>query len=192
MKSSIRIIASIVIAFSLIVAYSNVGAQVFAQNPMVDPAQNQTSTQGQTSPQNQTVAADIGQDQTFLVNQTTIPAEQTSVTVNQTTEPIQGQPGILQPLDNLTVQPQTPNLSGIEEETTLQATGPAITTIVNQTTVPFNQTMIETENMTNSQQQQNQTAQQPQQQQQQNQTAQQPQGPLEQLGESVGNLIPGQ
>jgi hypothetical protein len=137
------------------------------------------------------------------VNQTTIPAQQTSVTVNQTQEPA-GNQAQLMPLENQTVQQQLPSLSGLENKTMVQPIGPAITTIVNQTTVPFNQTTIETGNSTTSpQQQQNQTAQQPPQQQQnqtaqqppqqqQNQTAQQPQGPLEQLGESVGSLIPGQ
>ena len=168
MNKSITIFTSIVIAFALLVAYSNVGAQVNAQN--------------QTSGQNQTLATLTGQAQSETVNQTTIPAQQTSVTVNQTQESA-GNQAQLMPLENQTVQQQLPSLSGLENKTMVQPTGPAITTIVNQTTVPFNQTTIETGNSTTSPQPQPQ---------QQNQTAQQPQGPLEQLGESVGNLIPGQ
>ncbi len=49
MNKSITIFTLIVIAFTLLVAYSNVGAQVFAQDSMTDPTQNQTAGQGQTS-----------------------------------------------------------------------------------------------------------------------------------------------
>jgi hypothetical protein len=85
--------------------------------------------------------------QTVLANQTTVPAEQTTVTVNQTTEPIDNQ-SQLQPLENQTVTPQIGNLSNIENETMVQATGPATTVIVNETTVPFDQTTIGTGNTT--------------------------------------------
>ena len=89
--------------------------------------------------------------QTTIANQTTIPAEQTTVTVNQTTNPIdQSQ---LQPLGNQTITSQTGNLSNIENKTVVQATGPATTTIANKTTVPFNQTTMGMDNMTNSQSQ---------------------------------------
>jgi hypothetical protein len=220
----------VLLSFAILFAYTTT-ASVYAQNQdQQDPTQNQTSGQGQ----NQTSAAITGAPQTFAVNQTTVPAQQTSVQINQTTKPIEGQ-GQIQPLENQTLQQQTPNLSGLKNQTMVQATGPAITTIVNKTTVPFNQTSVETGNMTGSVQQQNQSAQQGQGQgqqasQQQNQSAQQGQGqgqqasqqqnqsaqqgqanpvggsnqqqqqpqqqnqskgPLEQLGESVGNLVGG-
>ncbi|HYF99403.1 MAG TPA: hypothetical protein VD815_04870 [Candidatus Saccharimonadales bacterium] len=158
-------------------------------------AQNQT--QNQSSSQNETMAIVTDKPQTVLANQTTVPAEQTTVTVNQTTKPIQDQ-SQLQPLENQTISAQAGNLSNIENKTMVQATGPATTIIANKTTVPFNQTTIGMGNMTNSQslsagqqqpqQQQNQTGQgQQQPQQQQNQS----QGPLEQLGESLNNMIGG-
>jgi hypothetical protein len=181
MNKSTSIITSIVITFALFFASTNVAAQVFAQNT--------------SSPQNQTSATLTGQAQTAIVNQTTIPAQQTSVTVNQTQEPADNQTQ-LKPLENQTLQQQVPVLAGLENKTMVQPTGPAITTIVNQTTVPYNQTIIEMGNSTASPQQtgqpqqQNQTGQ-PQQQNQTGgqQTGQQQQGPLEQLGESVGNLV---
>jgi hypothetical protein len=153
--------------------------------------------------QNQTSATVTGGAQSLALNKTTIPAQQTSVTVNQTTKPVEGQ-AQLQPLENLTMQPQLPNLTNIQNETMVQAAGPATTTIVNQTTVPFNQTIIDTENSTTPQQalqQSNQTGQSGQQQQQSNQTGQSGQqqqqsnqtggGPLGSIGETVGKLFGG-
>ncbi len=64
------------------------------------------------------------------------PAEQTTVTVNQTINPMdQSQ---LQPLRNQTIISQTGNLSNIENKTVVQATDPVTTTIAKKTTVPFN------------------------------------------------------
>lgn len=85
--------------------------------------------------------------QTNIANQTTVPAVQTTVTVNQSSEPIQNQ-SHLQPLEEQKITPETGNLSNIENKTMVQATGPAVTTIANKTTVPFNQTTIGTDNTT--------------------------------------------
>jgi hypothetical protein len=49
----------------------------------------------------------------------------------------------LQPLENIMNQTQSaPSLSGIQNKTMVTPTGNATTTIVNKTTVPFNQTMV--------------------------------------------------
>jgi hypothetical protein len=91
---------------------------------------------------NQTTAKTTGQPETTVLNKTTIPAQQTTVTVNQTSEPAITN-GTLQPLENLTNQTQAPpSLSGIENKTMVTPTGNATTTVVNKTTVPFNQTMV--------------------------------------------------
>ena len=106
-------------------------------------AQNQTNA----TSQNETMATITEKPQTTIANQTTIPAEQTTVTVNQTTKPIdQSQ---IQPLGNQTLTQQPGNLSNLENKTLIQPTGPATTTIANKTTVPFNQTTIGMDNMTN-------------------------------------------
>ena len=113
-------------------------------------AQNQSQSQNQSSatlPENQTMATVSDSPQTIIANQTTVPAVQTTVTVNQTSEPIQNQ-SQLQPLEKQTITSETGNLSNIENKTMVQATGPAITTIANKTTVPFNQTTIGTDNTT--------------------------------------------
>jgi hypothetical protein len=101
---------------------------------------------------NQTTAAMTGQPETTVLNKTTIPAQQTTVTVNQTSEPITNQ--TLQPLENLTNQTQPlADLSGIQNKTMVTPTGNATTTVVNKTTIPFNQTMV-TGGSNQSQQQQ--------------------------------------
>jgi hypothetical protein len=159
---------------------------------------NQTTTTGASSSSpNQTGAQVTGQPETTVLNKTTIPAQQTNVTVNQTTKPVSQQ--ALQPLENLTQSQAATNLSGFENKTMVTPTGNATTTIVNKTTVPFNQTMVTAgeANQTTGQgqagqQQQNQT------QQQQNQTGgnqtggaqnQTQKGPLEQLGETLGGIF---
>ena len=109
-------------------------------------AQNQNQTLTPNS-QNDTMATITDKPQTTIANQTTIPAEQTTVTVIQTTKPMdQSQ---IQPLGNQTLTQQSGNLSNVENKTLIQPTGPAIITIANKTTVPFNQTTIEMGNMTN-------------------------------------------
>jgi hypothetical protein len=158
---------------------------------------NQTTTTGASSSPNQTGAQVTGQPETTVLNKTTIPAQQTNVTINQTTKPVSQQ--ALQPLENLTQSQAATNLSGFENKTMVTPTGNATTTIVNKTTVPFNQTMVTAgeANQTTGQgqagqQQQNQT------QQQQNQTGgnqtggaqnQTQKGPLEQLGETLGGIF---
>jgi hypothetical protein len=102
---------------------------------------------------NQTTAKTTGQPETTVLNKTTIPAQQTRVTVNETSKPTMTN-GTLQPLENLTNQTQAPpSLSGIENKTMVTPTGNATTTVVNKTTVPFNQTMV-TGGSNQSQQQQ--------------------------------------
>ena len=145
MNKTVSIITSIVLSFALFFAYTNTGL-VFAQN--------QSTTAGadnnKTSPQNQTSATVTGNAQTSTINKTSIPAEQTTVKVNKTTKPVEGQAN-LKPLDNQTMQSQVPSISGIQNKSIVQATGPATTEIVNKTTVPYNQTIIGTENNTKSQ-----------------------------------------
>jgi hypothetical protein len=99
---------------------------------------------------NQTTAKMTGQPESTVLNKTTVPAQQTTVAVNQTSKPTTNQ--TLQPLQNLTNQTQPPSLSGIQNKTMVAPTGNATTTVVNKTAVPFNQTM-----MTGSNQSQQQT-----------------------------------
>jgi len=139
----------------------------------------------QTENETETAATITGETETSIINQTTIPAEQTNITVEQTTEQVGEQ--ALEPLGNLSVG-QPSNLTEIENRTVVEPTGPATTTIVNTTQIPFNQTTtLDVENQTQGQQQQQQ------QQEQSNQSSgggqEQQQGPLEQMGEAVGDLF---
>jgi hypothetical protein len=71
-------------------------------------AQNNTSSNTNTSSiQNQTAATLTGQPEFVLLNKTIIPVEQTTITVNQTTEQIHDQVE-LQPIANQTIVEQTP------------------------------------------------------------------------------------
>ncbi len=131
MYKTVLIVTSIALAFALFFAYTN-SALVFAQN------QSSSSSSNKTTPENQTSATVTGKAQTAIVNKTSIPAEQTTVKTSTITKPGQS---LIKPLSNQTLQ-QTPSLSGIQNKTIVQATGPATTTIVNKTTVPYNQTVI--------------------------------------------------
>src|ERR687897_211328 len=133
---------------------------------------NQTTAPTASSSSNQTGAQVTGQPETTVLNETTIPAQQTNVTVNQTAEPVS--PQALQPLENLTQSQSAANVSGFENKTMVTPTGPATTTLVNKTTVPFNQTMVGAGEAKQTTGQQNQTGggQQEQQQQANNATSQ--------------------
>jgi hypothetical protein len=136
---------------------------------------------------NQTRAEITGKPETTIINKTTIPAQQTTITVNETTS--SRNQSALQPLQNQTLGEAPVDLSAIKNKTVLQPTGEAQTTMINKTTVPFEQTTVEGINQTQAQQQQ---GGQGQQQQQGNQTETQAQqqdnkssGPLEKIGEAL-------
>jgi hypothetical protein len=159
---------TLAVLLSLASLTNSLSSTAFAQG-------NQTATASSSS--NQTGAQVTGQPETTVLNETTIPAQQTNVTVNQTAEPVS--PQALQPLENLTQSQSAANLSGFENKTMVTPTGPATTTLVNKTTVPFNQTMVGTGEANQTTGQQNQTgggqqAQQQQQQQASNATSSQP------------------
>ena len=134
---------------------------------------------------NQTRAEITGKPETTIINKTTIPAQQTTVTVNETTS--SRNQSALQPLQNQTLGEAPVDLSAIKNKTVLQPTGEAQTTMVNKTTVPFEQTTVEGINQTQAQQQGNQTETQEQQQggQSQQQQNNKSSGPLEKIGETL-------
>ena len=202
-KHTISIATTLIALLTFASLAISVDSTAFAQG-------NQTTTTGASSSSpNQTGAQVTGPPETTVLNKTTIPAQQTNVTVNQTTKPVSQQ--ALQPLENLTQSQAATNLSGFENKTMVTPTGNATTTTVNTTTVPFNQTMVtagEANQTTGQSQQQGQGQQQQQQQQQQqpsNATSQSAAGgegggrqnntqggekdPLSQMGESLGKMF---
>jgi hypothetical protein len=134
-KYTMNIAATIAILLAFASLTNYLGSMAYAQTNQT----NQTTAAGATAP-NQTGVQVTGPPETTVLNKTTIPAQQTNVTVNQTTKPVSQQ--ALQPLDNLTQSQAAANLSGFENKTMVAPTGNATTTIVNKTTVPFNQTMV--------------------------------------------------
>ena len=158
---------TLAVLLSLASLTNSLSSTAFAQG-------NQTTAPTTSSSSNQTGAQVTGQPETTVLNETTIPAQQTNVTVNQTAEPVS--PQALQPLENLTESQSAANLSGFENKTMVTPTGPATTTLVNKTTVPFNQTMVGVGEANQTTGQQNQTGggQQQQQQQANNATSSQP------------------
>ena len=138
---------TLAVLLSLASLTNSLSSTAFAQG-------NQTPTASSSS-SNQTGAQVTGQPETTVLNETTIPAQQTNVTVNQTAEPVS--PQALQPLENLTQSQSAANLSGFENKTMVTPTGKATTTLVNKTTVPFNQTMVGTGEANQTTGQQNQT-----------------------------------
>jgi hypothetical protein len=147
--------------------------------------QNTVLAQSTDKSGNQTSAEITGTPESTIVNKTTIPAQQTTVTVNETTTPIDQ--AALQPLENQTLGGSEIDLSNIENRTVVQPTGEAQTTILNKTTVPFEQTTVEGANQTQGQGQQQggQGQQQGGQGQQQGGQVNQSSGPIEQLGEAI-------
>ena len=101
---------------------------------------------------NQTRAEITDEPETTIINKTTIPAQQTTVTVNETTSSLDK--SALQPLQNQTMTEAPVDLSAFKNKTVRQPTGEAQTTMLNKTTVPFEQTTVEGINQTQGQQQQ--------------------------------------
>jgi hypothetical protein len=132
---------------------------------------------------NQTRAEITGKPETTIINKTTIPAQQTTVIVNETTS--SRNQSTLQPLQNQTLGEAPVDLSAFKNKTVLQPTGEAQTTMVNKTTVPFEQTTVEGINQTQAQQQQGGQAQQQQGGQAQQQQGNKSSGPLEKIGETI-------
>ena len=195
-KYTMNIAATIAILLTFASLTSYLGYMAYAQTNQT----NQTTTGGATgtTAPNQTGAQVTGQPETTVLNKTTIPAQQTNVTVNQTTKPVSQQ--ALQPLENLTQSQATANLSGFENKTMVTPTGNATTILVNKTTVPFNQTMVSAgeANQTTGQgqqQQANNTTSQSggggstQEGNQQNNTQKGEKDPLSQMGESLGKMF---
>jgi hypothetical protein len=116
----------------------------------IGTAQMSSAQTNKTAQGNQTTATVAGKANATIVNKTTVPAEQTTVTANQTSKSV-GQGGV-KPLENQTVkqaqQQPAANISSVKNQTMVKPTGQATSTIVNKTTVPFNQTTVTTGNET--------------------------------------------
>ena len=176
-----KIIKSILPTVFAIMVLAIIGNSI--QNTVLAQS-NSTGTSG-----NQTRAEITGQPETAIVNKTTIPAQQTTVTVNETKSSTDQ--SALQPLQEQTLGDAPVDLSGMENKTVLQPTGEAQTTMLNKTTVPFEQTTVEGGNQTEAQQQGGQQQQQGGQQQQQQQGAGDEASSASQSANQTGEAIQG-
>jgi hypothetical protein len=91
--------------------------------------QNTVLAQSTDKSGNQTSAEITGTPESTIVNKTTIPAQQTTVTVNKTTSSTDQ--SSLQPLQKQQLGNPNMDLSGFENKTVLQPTGEANTTTIN-------------------------------------------------------------
>ena len=139
-----KIIQSILPTVFAIMVLTIIGCSI--QNTVVAQS-NSNDSSG-----NQTRAEITGKPETTIINKTTIPAQQTTVTVNETTSSLDK--SALQPLQNQTMAEAPVDLSAFKNKTVLQPTGEAQTTMLNKTTVPFEQTTVGGINQTQGQQQQ--------------------------------------
>lgn len=97
--------------------------------------------------QNQNFSAVIDNTQIMIVNQTTVPPQQTSVTFHQITPP--GECLVkLKPIESQSMPPQAPNLANIVNTTMVQSIDPATTIPVKETAFTYNQTNITIGNST--------------------------------------------
>jgi hypothetical protein len=141
-------VISITESTSTLMVISDLSVSLFLA--AIGTAQMSSAQTNKTAQGNQTTATVTGKANATIVNKTTVPAEQTTVTVNQTSKSV-GQGG-LKPLENQTVkqaqQQPAANISSVKNQTMVKPTGQATSTIVNKTTVPFNQTTVTTGNET--------------------------------------------
>src|ERR671933_646731 len=134
--NSLLIVLTLAFGIMLASSISTASVVVFAQQ------KNQTNTGASSSGGNQTTTnvAPAGKEATRIINQTSIPANQTTTTVQKKTEPV-GNVSI--PSSNqLKLSPpgSQAKLPSVSNKTTVAPTGQATTTIINQTSTPLNVT----------------------------------------------------
>jgi hypothetical protein len=133
-KSSLLILLTFAFGIMLASTISAASVVVFAQK-------NQTNT-GASSSGNQTTTnvAPSGKEATRIINQTSIPANQTTTTVQKKTEPVGNIP--IPSSNQLKLSPpgSQAKLPSVSNKTTVTPTGKATTTIINQTSTPLNVT----------------------------------------------------
>jgi len=136
-KSSLLIVLTFAFGIMLASSISTASVVVFAQQ------KNQTKT-GASSPssgnQTTTNVAPAGKEATRIINQTSIPANQTTTTVQKKTEPVGNVPLPSGNQAKLSPPGSQPKLPAVSNKTTVTPAGQATTTTINQTSTPLNVT----------------------------------------------------
>ena len=133
--NSLLIVLTFAFGVMLASTISTASVVVFGQK-------NQTNTGASSSSGNQTTTnvTPAGKEATRIINQTSVPANQTTTTVQKKTEPV-GNVSI--PSNNqLKLSPpgSQAKLPSVSNKTTVTPTGQATTTTINQTSTPLNVT----------------------------------------------------
>src|ERR1041385_356768 len=122
-KSSLLILLTFAFGIMLASTISAASHVVFAQK-------NQTTTN----------VAPAGQQATKIINQTSMPANQTTTTVQKKTEPVGNVPLSSDNQTKLSPPGSQPKLPAVSNKTSVTPPGQATTTIINQTSTPLNVT----------------------------------------------------
>ena len=133
--NSLLIVLTFAFGIMLASTISTASVVVFAQK-------NQTKIASSSSSGNQTTTnvAPAGKEATRIINQTSIPANQTTTTVQKKTEPVGNIP--IPSSNQLKLSPpgSQPKLPAVSNMTSVTPTGKATTTVINQTSIPLNVT----------------------------------------------------
>jgi hypothetical protein len=131
--NSLLIVLTFAFGIMLASTISTASVVVFAQK-------NQTKTASSSGNQTTTNVAPAGKEATRIINQTSIPANQTTTTVQKKTEPVGNIP--IPSSNQLKLSPpgSQPKLPAVSNQTSVTPTGKATTTVINQTSTPLNVT----------------------------------------------------
>jgi hypothetical protein len=130
---SLLIVLTFAFGIMLASTISTASVVVFAQK-------NQTKTASSSGNQTTTNVTPAGKQATRIINQTSIPANQTTTTIQKKTEPVGNIP--IPSSNQLKLSPpgSQAKLPAVSNQTTVTPIGKATTTVINQTSTPLNVT----------------------------------------------------
>jgi hypothetical protein len=131
--NSLLIVLTFAFGIMLASTISTASVVVFAQK-------NQTKTASSSGNQTTTNVTPAGKQATRIINQTSIPANQTTTTIQKKTEPVGNIPIPSSNQLKLSSPSSQAKLPAVSNQTTVTPIGKATTTVINQTSTPLNVT----------------------------------------------------
>jgi hypothetical protein len=131
--NSLLIVLTFAFGIMLASTISTASVVVFAQK-------NQTKTASSSGNQTTTNVTPAGKQATRIINQTSIPANQTTTTIQKKTEPVGNIPIPSSNQPKLSPPGSQAKLPAVSNQTTVTPIGKATTTVINQTSTPLNVT----------------------------------------------------
>ena len=131
--NSLLIVLTFAFGIMLASTISTASVVVFAQK-------NQTKTASSSGNQTTTNVTPAGKEATRIINQTSIPANQTTTTIQKKTEPVGNIPIPSSNQLKLSSPGSQAKLPAVSNQTTVTPIGKATTTVINQTSTPLNVT----------------------------------------------------